>query len=172
LNLLNPQYVFKIKTMNKEIERKFLVKEPPENLQQYPSTEILQGYLATTKDGTEVRLRKKASRYFQTVKSGFGLQRGEVEIELSKDQFEQLWQMTEGKRIEKTRHEVADSDVMIELDIYRGNLIGLIVAEVEFQTVEQAKSFIPPSWFGIEVTEDERFKNRNLAAHGLPDEYR
>jgi len=156
--------------MNKEIERKFLVEHLPENLQQYPSTEIIQGYLAITEDGSEVRLRKKGDSYFQTVKSGFGLQRGEAEIEISRDQFDQLWSMTEGKRIEKARYEIDYSGRKIELDIYSGILEGLIVAEVEFDSIELAKSFAPPGWFGREVTEDERFKNRNLVMYGIPVE--
>ena len=156
--------------MNKEIERKFLVKELPENLDQYPSTEITQGYLAITEDGTEVRLRKKGERHFQTVKSGFGLQRNEAEIEISKDQFEKLWSMTEGKRIEKVRIQIDHSGIKIELDIYSGILDGLIVAEVEFPSIELANSFLPPNWFGREVTEDERYKNRNLVLYRAPDD--
>jgi adenylate cyclase len=155
--------------MNQEIERKFLVKELPENLSKYPSTEIIQGYLAITEDATEVRVRKKGDRYFLTVKSGFGLQRQEVEIDISKDQFEKLWSMTEGRRIEKVRSEIDHSGMKIELDIYKGILNGLIVAEVEFLSIDQAKSFIPLDWFGREVTEDERFKNKNLALYGVPD---
>ena len=155
--------------MNKEIERKFLVKQLPDNLHQYSSTQIIQGYLAITEDGTEVRLRKKGNRYFQTVKCGFGLQRGEAEIEISADQFAKLWWMTEGKRIEKVRFEIDHSGMKIELDVYSGFLKGLLVAEGEFSSIEQAKSFIPPSWFGREVTEDERYKNRNLVIHGVPD---
>ena len=154
--------------MNKEIERKFLVNQLPDNLQQYPSTEIIQGYLAITEDGTEVRLRKKGNHYFQTVKCGFGLQRGEAEIEISKDQFEKLWSMTEGKRIEKVRYEIDHSGMKIELDIYSGILKGLSVAEVEFSSIGQANLFVPPSWFGEEVTVDERYKNRNLVIHGMP----
>lgn len=157
--------------MNKEIERKFLVKQLPDNLQQYPSTEIIQGYLAITEDGTEVRLRQKGDRYFQTLKCGFGLQRGEAEIEISKGQFEKLWSMTGGKRVEKIRFEIDHTGMKIELDIYSGILDGLIVAEVEFSSIEQAKSFVPPSWFGEEVTEDERYKNRNLVLHGIPDKF-
>lgn len=156
--------------MNNEIERKFLVKQLPDGLQQYPLTQITQGYLAITEDGTEVRLRKKGDRYFQTVKSGFGLQRNEAEIEISKDQFDKLWSMTEGKRIEKVRYEIEHSGMKIELDIYSGTLEGLIVAEVEFPSIEQANLFIPPNWFGREVTEDERYKNRNLVLYGIPDE--
>lgn len=155
--------------MTNEIERKFLIKKLPGNLHHYPATEIMQGYLAIASDGTEVRLRKKGSRYFQTVKSGSGLQRDEVEIEISKDQFEKLWLMTEGKRIEKIRYEIAYSGMTIELDVFGGMLQGLVVAEAEFISIEEANVFIPPSWFGIEVTEDDRYKNRNLVIHGLPD---
>lgn len=163
------QKLFSMKKATYEIERKFLIEKLPENLQQYPATEITQGYLAITSDGTEVRLRKKEDRYFQTVKSGAGLQRGEVEIELSNDQFEQLWLMTEGKRIEKSRYEIPLAATKIELDVFRGVLQGLMIAEVEFRSIEQAKSFLPPSWFGKEVTEDDRYSNRNLARWGIPD---
>ena len=155
--------------MNQEIERKFLVNKVPENLNKHTSTEIIQGYLAITEDGTEVRVRKKGDGYFLTVKNGFGLQRQEVEIDISRDQFEKLWSMTKGRRIEKVRFEIDYSGMKIELDIYKGILNGLLVAEVEFLSIDQAKSFIPPDWFGREVTEDERFKNKNLALYGVPD---
>ena len=103
--------------MNQEIERKFLVNKVPENLSQHPSTEIIQGYLAITEDGTEVRVRKKGNRYFLTVKSGFGLQRQEVEIDISKDQSEKLWSMTEGKQIEKVRFEIDHSIISFTASI-------------------------------------------------------
>jgi adenylate cyclase len=42
------------------------------------------------------------------------------------------------------------------------------VAEVEFPSDEEAAQFVPPPWFGLEVTEDEHYKNVNLALHGRP----
>ena len=57
-------------------------------------------------------------------------------------------------------------DRTVELDIYCGDLTGLITAEVEFDTLEQQVNFVPPSWFGEDVTENERYKNRNLSAKG------
>lgn len=95
--------------MNKEIERKFLVTKLPQNLERYRSTKIVQGYLAICEDGTEVRIRKKDDNYFQTIKNGSGLERKEVEIEISQQQFEDLWSMTEGRRVEKIRYEIAHS---------------------------------------------------------------
>lgn len=152
--------------MNTEIERKFLVDEPPPELNNYPSHGIEQGYVVVA-DDFEVRLRKKGDRYYQTVKSDGALLRHEVEIELSRSQFEALWPLTEYKRVEKTRYEIDYGGLLIELDVYSGNLEGLIVAEVEFQTEEESKTFSPPGWFGIEVTGDARYKNKHLASEGI-----
>ena len=153
-----------------EIERKFLVKEVPENIDSYPSEEISQGYLAVTDDGTEVRLRKKGKAYYLTVKSGKGMKRHETETELEKEQFENLWSITEGKRVEKRRVYISAENVIIELDIYHGTLEGLKTAEAEFKTRAEADAFTPPSWFDREITLEERYKNKNLALSGLPSE--
>lgn len=153
--------------MSQEIERKFLVTEPPRGLNQYSKYEINQGYIVIT-DQIEVRLRKKGRKYYQTVKTGAGVKRGESEIELTEGQFEGLWPLTEGKRVEKTRYELPYGDNLIELDVYSGALRGLIVAEVEFKSEGDSSVFNPPDWFGMEVTEDGRYKNKNLALHGIP----
>jgi len=151
-----------------EIERKFLVKSLPENLEQYSHKDIVQGYLAITKDGTEVRLRQKGKKYFQTVKSGTGKTRFESEIEVTKEQFKTLWGMTEGKRVEKTRYEISHENGTIELDVYHGDLDGLVSAEMEFTSEEDSDKFTPPDWLSEEVTDDKRYKNQNLALRGIP----
>ena len=145
-----------------EIERKFLVAEPPSNLERWPSTAIEQGYLAITDDRPEVRVRRRGGRAFLTVKSGAGRVRVEEEIEIEPDRFE-------GLRIEKTRYEIeADGGLVIELDVYTGDLAGLVVAEVEFDSEKAAEAFAPPEWFGADVTEDVRYKNQRLARDGAP----
>ena len=154
-----------------EIERKFLVRETPRDIETHSAVEILQGYLAVSDDGTEVRLRNIGQAYILTVKSGKGIRREEREAALSREQFERLWPMTEGKRIEKKRHVISKSGFTIELDIYQGALEGLITAEVEFKTQNEAESFIPPLWLDLDVTLDERYKNKNLAIHGLPEDF-
>lgn len=151
---------------NQEIERKFLVDELPSKLDSYSCQEIVQGYIVITQDGTEVRLRQKSGKYFQTVKTGEGLKRQEVEIEITREQFEQFWPLTEGKRIEKVRYEIEQGGVTIELDVYSGVFSGLVIAEVEFDTEKESRSFMPPVWFGREVTLDKQYKNKNLALLG------
>jgi CYTH domain-containing protein len=155
-----------------EIELKFLVREIPENIETHPAEEILQGYLAVSDDGTEVRLRNIGQAYILTVKSGKGIRRKEREVELSREQFERLWPKTEGKRVSKKRYTIAKNGFTIELDIYHGTLEGLKTAEVEFKTQDEAESFLPPEWLDKDISQDERYKNKNLAIYGLPEDFK
>jgi adenylate cyclase len=149
-----------------EVERKFLVGEPPD-LGDAESGEIEQGYLAIGSDG-EVRLRRKGEKLVLTAKRGSGLARDEAEVELDRESFERLWPLTEGRRLHKRRHLIPDGDLTIELDVYEGDLEGLLVAEIEFDSEDQARAFEPPGWIGEEVTGDERYLNETLATQGRP----
>ncbi|HEX2278851.1 MAG TPA: CYTH domain-containing protein [Candidatus Tectomicrobia bacterium] len=150
-----------------EVERKWLVHTPPD-LPAHQGKKVIQGYIAVSEDGTEVRLRQMGERFFQTVKSEGGLIRDEIEVELSKQQFEALWPATAGRRLEKTRYPMPWGGKQVEVDVYHGPLAGLVVAEVEFTSARESAQFTVPPWFGNEVTEDEAYKNVNLALHGKP----
>lgn len=153
-----------------EIERKFLVDQPPPfALDDHPSTEISQGYIAVAGDGTEVRIRARGDKLTITVKSGPSRSRVEEEIEIDPRQFDSLWPLTEGRRIEKRRYVIAaDGGLAIELDVYAADLDGLMTAEVEFVSEEAADAFEPPPWIGIDVTGDARYSNQSLAVRGRP----
>jgi len=146
----------------KEIERKFLIKKLPEGINPESAEAIVQGYLAIDVNGTEVRLRQKGNKYFQTVKTAGQAIRNEWETEITKEQFEVFWPATIDRRLEKTRYEISYEGIIVELDIYGGNLKGLITAEIEFDSEGAAKEFIAPDWLKEEVTEDDRFRNKNL----------
>ena len=153
-----------------EIERKFMVGEPPDDLDRCEASDIRQGYLSVGEDRTEVRLRERDSEATLTVKQGRGRTRAEEEIELDADAFRRLWRMTEGCRIEKTRHLVpAGAGLTIELDVYAGQLEGLMLAEVEFPSESAADDFEPPPWLGPELTDDPRYSSQRLAVEGKPD---
>lgn len=147
------------RSMPKEIERKFLVTALPFDRNVHPFVRIEQGYLALEPKGQEVRLRKKDDAYFLTVKSQGNLTRQEYETTLDIQQFEALWPATRGRRLQKNRFLLAGG---VEVDIYEGNLQGLIVAEIEFQNEESAKAFQAPAWVGQEVTHINFLKNRHL----------
>ena len=104
--------------MHREIERKFLVRKLPEDLTAYPFTELSQGYLVSSDDGLQVRLRKKGYEYTLTYKRGFGNVREEREVTLSAQQFSTLWPATEGKRLIKTRYEIPLGDRVVEIDFH------------------------------------------------------
>jgi adenylate cyclase len=154
-----------------EIERKFLVPTAPADLDRHPSSAIDQGYLAIHDDGTEVRIRRRDGTAVLTIKSRGDLMRVEEELALDEDAFERLWPLTDGRRIEKVRHLVPAEPpgLVIEVDVYAGDLAGLVVAEIEFESEADAAAFAPPPWLGREVTDDGRFKNQRLALDGLPD---
>ncbi len=146
-----------------EIERKFLVKTLPD-LSKAQNTYIHQGYLTHANDSVEIRLRQKDEQYFITVKSGAGMVRGEREISIDQKQFETLWPDTQGKRIEKHRWTgLLDTGQTFELDLFMVDLESLVLVEVEFSSRQQAESFQPADWFGLEVTDDKRYKNKALA---------
>jgi adenylate cyclase len=149
-----------------EVERKFLVPEPPD-LDGTEADEIEQGYLAIGADG-EVRVRRKGDKLVLTAKRGEGLSREEAEIELDRERFDDLWPLTDGRRLHKRRHVIPHGDLKIELDVYEGDLEGLVVAEIEFSSEGEANSFHPPDWLGDEVTGDHRYLNETLAAEGAP----
>jgi adenylate cyclase len=149
-----------------EVERKFLVAERPD-LDEGSADQIDQGYLAIG-DEEEVRLRRKGEKLTLTAKRGSGLTRDEAEVELTREDFDQLWPLTEGKRLHKRRYLVPQGDLTIEVDVYEGDLEGLVVAEVEFPSEQAARSFEPLGWLSDEVTGDGRYLNETLATRGRP----
>ncbi len=154
--------------MSSEIERKFLLGELPSWLAGRSGEPICQGYL-TNGEGTEVRLRRAGERTLLTVKTGAGEVREELEVELDASLFDSLWPLTEGRRLEKTRLLAPLSDGLeAEVDVYDNELAGLIVAEVEFDSVGRCREFTPPPWMGVEVSGDPRYANRSLASAGAP----
>ena len=147
-----------------EVERKWLVQALPDQVLAVAAQEIEQGYLTIGEGGSETRVRRREGHCTLTVKSGAGMVRGEFEIAITTEQFEALWPATEGRRIQKSRRAVPEEGgVTIEVDVYAGANAGLIVAEVEFDDPWGAEAFIPPYWFGLEVTDDESYKNHRLA---------
>ncbi|WP_170557714.1 CYTH domain-containing protein [Ruegeria atlantica] len=155
--------------MSTEIERKFLVAELPD-LSDAGKAVVRQGYLTAPDDSTELRLRQKNDRHFLTLKGAGSLVRVEREAEITVEQFETFWPETEGRRVEKERYTGTLPDGRVfELDIFLGDLAPLRLVEVEFDTEAEARAYLPPAWFGADVTADKRYKNKMMAINGLPN---
>ena len=152
-----------------EIERKFLVADLPD-LTTARVEPIRQGYLTSPGDSVEVRIRQKGEHHYITMKSGSGLARVEHEAQIDAPAFSRLWPATATRRIEKTRWTAhLTNNCQFELDIFEGTLSELKLVEVEFSDPSATQAFVPPSWFGREVTENERFSNAFMALHGIFD---
>jgi len=144
-----------------EIERKFLVKSLPGNLDSYPFRQIEQGYLCTD---PVVRIRRQDNEYYLTYKSQGLMVREEYNLPLEKEGYEHLLPKIDGILIAKRRYLIPmDSGLTIELDVFEGELAPLILAEVEFHTEEEAQHFLPPDWFGEDVTYSTDYHNSVLS---------
>ncbi len=149
-----------------EIERKYLVKELPE-LSGAETKKIEQAYLCR---GPVVRIRRSNDDYILTYKSKLGLsqehaiQNTEVELPLTKEAYEHLKQKADGSAVEKTRYILPIGEgLKAELDVFEGRLSGLVFVEVEFPDEERAIQFVPPVWFGEDVSAYYVFSNGYLS---------
>ncbi|MHB8770934.1 MAG: CYTH domain-containing protein [Syntrophales bacterium] len=149
--------------MGTEIERKFLVtgeawKAPG------AGTRYCQGYLSSAKERT-VRVRRVGNRGYLTVKGiTTGATRSEFEYEIpAADADTMLNDLCEKPLIEKNRYTLRVGKHTWEIDEFFGENQGLVVAEVELATEEEA--FEKPGWVAAEVTHDPRYFNANLGKH-------
>jgi adenylate cyclase len=115
-----------------------------------------------------VRLRRRGAEALLTVKHGHGRTRAEIEIELSSEQLERLWPLTEGRRVRKRRYLVPEPAGTFELDVYEGRHAGLRTAEIELEDEAAVERVELPGWLGPELTGEPGYENRSLAEHGLP----
>jgi len=154
-----------------EIERKFVPEKLPAGLFSRPHKELTQGYLCTD---PVVRIRREDNRYYMTYKSSGLMAREEYNLPLTEKAFSELLPKCDGRIIEKTRYLLPVEkypSLTAELDLFHGELNGLIILEVEFPSEKDALSFSPPSWFGKDVTNDKRYHNSSLSSGGeIPHE--
>jgi adenylate cyclase len=151
-----------------ERERRFLIHSAPHDLIPTSTVTLRQGYLAAD-EGCSVRVRDAGPEGCTlTVKAGRGAERTELEWSIERREFNAAWAHTVGQRVEKTRQRIPFNGHVIELDVFAGDLLGLMMAEVEFTSSDALAAFEPPAWFGRDVTNDGRYTNASLALHGLP----
>ena len=147
-----------------EIERKFLV-NGDFNSEITSSFRIVQGYLASSPAVT-VRVRVYGDKGYMTVKgktNETGMSRFEWEKEIPAEEAFMLLKFCGGGFIDKIRHIVPFAGHVFEVDEFHGANEGLIMAEVELDSEDEA--FERPSWLGNEVTGDMRYYNSMLLKH-------
>ena len=145
-----------------EIERKFLIENPPADYASFPFRRIEQAYLCTE---PVIRIRREDDSYYMTYKGSGLLSREEYNQPLTADAYAHLLPKADGTILTKKRYllPLSDSGLTIELDVFEGRFAGLILAEVEFPTEEAARAFTPPEWFAKDVTLSGEYQNSRLS---------
>lgn len=152
-----------------EIERKYLITNLPADINDYDFHIIEQAYLNTS---PVVRIRKSDDEYYLTYKGGGLMAREEYNLPLNKESYDHLLPKHDGNVISKKRYLIPlknpqfkegfipepGLELLIELDEFYSPL-KLLMAEVEFTSIEMANAFIPPTWFGEDVTENTDYHN-------------
>lgn len=148
--------------MAQEIERKFLVKDDSYRAMAYSSSRIKQGYICSMR-GRTVRIRIRDGKGYLTIKgpsNASGTSRYEWERELPLEEAEELMRLCEPGMIDKTRYLVKAGDHVFEVDEFYGKNQGLVVAEVELKSENEA--FLRPDFLGEEVTGQVKYYNSFL----------
>ena len=160
-----------------EIERKFLIQTPPPSLHSYPFHLIEQAYLNTD---PVVRIRRQDHEFYLTYKGKGLLAREEYNLPLNEESYYHLRGKADGNIITKKRYLIPllqpsfqeyaglsgqekKKPLTIELDIFDVPFAPLMIAEVEFSSENAANAFLPPQWFGQDVTFDPQYHNSNLS---------
>lgn len=141
-----------------ELERTYLVKELPSGFEGTRSEEMLDIYIPSSVEHPVLRIRKTGEKYEITKKEPF--EKGdashqiETTIPLTKAEYAEFCKLP-GKRVQKTRFTYQENKVSYEIDIFRGDLEGLVLVDVEFSSLEEKDAFVPPTWCLAEVTQEK-----------------
>lgn len=146
-----------------EIERKFLVKKLPDNYLTFPCHHIEQAYLCID---PVIRIRRQDETYYLTYKGKGLLSREEYNLPLNQQAYHHLLKKAEGRILTKKRYLIPAKPAgerVIELDVFEGEYEGLVLAEIEFPSEQEAMAFKAPSWMGRDVTFSGDYQNSQLA---------
>lgn len=144
-----------------EIEKKYLVSKLPDNLREFKFHFIEQGYLCTE---PVVRVRRQDDDYYLTYKGAGLMSREEYNLPLNAQSYHHLIQKADGNIITKKRYLIPiGENLTVELDIFEGRFKGLMIAEIEFKSEDEANRFIPLPWFGEDVTFSSKYHNSTLS---------
>lgn len=146
-----------------EIERKFLVKDDSYKAMAFHSDRIAQGYICR-QDGNSTRVRVRGDKGFLTIKGASndgGISRFEWEKEIPVSEAWELMKLCPTPVIDKRRYLVEFCGHTFEVDEFYGDNEGLVVAEVELDSVDEF--FEKPSFLGEEVTGEGKYYNSSLS---------
>ena len=143
-----------------EIERKFLVLNDSWKATASQRLITRQGYIPN--DHCTLRARRMGDQGFLTIKNRKSARSSEeFEVEIPSCEADRLIDSVCAFRLDKVRYLVPHGIHTWEVDVFRGNNAGLMVAEIELG--HENEPFEIPPWAGEEVTADVRYRNVYLS---------
>ena len=138
-----------------EIERKYTIIFLPKKIEKIlmiTQKHIYKDSICSIRVRKSENLNTKEVVYTHTIKAkGNDINKFstiELEKNITKEQYEASNPFKGSEIIEKYRLIIPlENGLKAEVDIFQKRLKGLIIAEVEFESVEQAEKFKMPSWF-------------------------
>ncbi len=154
--------------MGIEIEHKFLIINDNWRKDADEGIHIIQAYMGSN-EKSSIRIRINGEAANLNIKSKtLGIQRSEYEYSIPLEEAKEMLESLCNKPyIEKTRFHVMHDGHQWEIDVFAGDNQGLIVAELELESVDEP--FTMPDWLGNDVSDDPRYYNICLVSHPYKD---
>ena len=141
-----------------EFELTFLPKKLPEGIFTSPSKEMLAIYIPAASEHPTLRIRRSGTKHEMTkkepVSAGDSSHQRETTVPLTVEEFSDLT-VVPGKRVSKIRYFYLENGVDYEVDVFQGELEGLVLIDVEFKSTGDKAKFKAPEWILIEVTQEK-----------------
>jgi len=158
--------------MQEEFELTYLLKELPAGVLSSSHKEILDIYLPKSEAHPILRVRQSGDTYEITKKQPASGTDSSHQIEntipLTKEEFAELANLA-GKRVRKIRYYYHEDGIDYEIDVFKDDLVGLVVVDVEFSSNEDKAKFTPPSWILADVTQEKFIAGGMLCGKSYED---
>lgn len=158
--------------MIEELEKTYLAKYLPQDLEKSPSEEIVDIYISRNKIPPRLRIRRRGEKFEITKKGpkkeGDASHLIEDTIKIEKEEFNELYKLC-NKIVTKTRYRYKYNNKTAEFDIFQKGLEGLVLVDIEFETIKEKDNFKIPNFCLDDVTQEDFIAGGMLAGRSYKD---
>ncbi len=72
-------------------------------------------------------------------------------------------------RVQKNRYIYEENNYKYEVDVFQGELKGLVIVDIEFTSNEEKSRFVMPEWTLADVTQEEFFAGGRICGKKYAD---
>lgn len=130
-----------------ELEKTYLAKKLPKGLESFPHKEMVDMYIPSQAEHPVLRIRKKGDKYEitkkQPISGGDSSEQEEHTIKLTKEEYNSLCAVN-SKKVQKIRYDYEYQNLKAEIDVFKGDLSGLVLVDFEFTNQKEKNAFNDP----------------------------